>query len=193
MTRLRPNILVTGTPGTGKSTLASSLATVLSQHASAASSSLRDDWFEHIDIAKLVKERKFYEEYDEVLDTLVMDEDALLDHLEDYLGTGIRESGGAILDSHACDLFPERWIDIVVVLTCSTESLFDRLSRRGYSDRKRTENIECEIMGVLVEEAQESYDAEIVHVLESNSIEDMDRNTEVVKQIVQQWIDSRSS
>jgi len=38
--------------------------------------------------------------------------------------------GGCIIDWHACDLFPRRWIDLVVVLRTDSTTLYDRLSAR---------------------------------------------------------------
>lgn len=44
--------------------------------------------------------------------------------------------GGAIVDYHGSDFFPERWFDFVIVLRCSTEILYDRLKQRGYDEFK---------------------------------------------------------
>lgn len=41
--------------------------------------------------------------------------------------------GGVILDYHTCDIFPERWIDLVVVLRCDHTVLWDRLEARPVS------------------------------------------------------------
>lgn len=41
--------------------------------------------------------------------------------------------GGLILDWHTCDAFPERWIDLVVVLQCDHTQLWDRLEKRFVS------------------------------------------------------------
>ena len=38
--------------------------------------------------------------------------------------------GGLILDWHTCDAFPERWIDLVVVLQCDHTRLWERLEKR---------------------------------------------------------------
>lgn len=38
--------------------------------------------------------------------------------------------GGAILDYHGCDLFPERWFDIVFVLRTDNTQLYTRLESR---------------------------------------------------------------
>lgn len=45
--------------------------------------------------------------------------------------------GGVILDHHGCDLFPERWADLVVVMTCDHEILWERLEQRCVLRRAR--------------------------------------------------------
>lgn len=47
--------------------------------------------------------------------------DAVMDKLE---------GGGCIVDWHACDMFPERLIDLVVVLRVDSTLLYDRLKAR---------------------------------------------------------------
>lgn len=46
------------------------------------------------------------------------------------------------------------------------------------------ENIECEIMQVVLEDARESYKPEIVVELPSNSIQDMESNVEKITSLV---------
>lgn len=38
--------------------------------------------------------------------------------------------GGVIVDYHGCDLFPERWFDIVFVLRTDNTQLYTRLEAR---------------------------------------------------------------
>lgn len=38
--------------------------------------------------------------------------------------------GGAVVDHHSCDFFPERWFDLVVVLQADNSILYDRLASR---------------------------------------------------------------
>ena len=38
--------------------------------------------------------------------------------------------GGVILDWHTCEVFPERWVDLVVVLRCNHTILWERLEKR---------------------------------------------------------------
>jgi len=80
------------------------------------------------------------------------------------------KTGGYIIDWHACDLFPKSWIDLVVVVRCDSTLLYDRLKARGYSEKKLDENMDAEIMQVLLEEAREAYDEEIVVELQSDTL-----------------------
>ena len=67
-----------------------------------------------------------------------------------------------------------------MVLQTENGILYNRLEQRGYKGRKLKENIECEIMHVIIEEARESYREDIVKILKSNTVEDQDRNVDVI-------------
>ena len=176
--RKRPNILITGTPGTGKTYTATSIADQCSFH--------------HVDISSIIEASKCHLEYDATLETHVLDEDALLDILEEqYFDYNEYFEGGLVADYHSSSLFPERWFDLVIVLKCSTEVLFDRLTKRGYNDKKRSENIQAEIMRVVADEALESYAKEIVVEIDNNSIEDADSLLDRVNQWHQAWLNDR--
>ena len=53
--------------------------------------------------------------------------------------------------------------------------------------RKIQENVQCEIFQVILDEAFDSYKAEIVYELQSNSPEEMDENLTKIKDWIQQW------
>ncbi|PSN59880.1 P-loop containing nucleoside triphosphate hydrolase protein [Corynespora cassiicola Philippines] len=170
MPRKNPNIVVTGTPGVGKTTHAEQIA--------------RATGFKHISVNQIVKDEGFHEGKDEETGSWLVDEEKLLDYLE---ATPLDASGGYILDWHACDLFPERWIDLVLVLRCDPTALYDRLTARGYQGKKLDENMDAEIMQVLLEEAREAYREEIVVELRSDGAEDVEGNVERVEQWVEVW------
>ncbi|EGW34640.1 uncharacterized protein SPAPADRAFT_57692 [Spathaspora passalidarum NRRL Y-27907] len=176
--RYFPNIIITGTPGCGKSSHSESLVSHLNQELSK-----KGQEFTHLNVSDLAKERGCIESYDERLDTSVVDEDKLLDSLEVDL-----EKGGAIVDWHCCDIFPERLIDLVVVLRTDNSNLYDRLKKRNYNEAKLQENLDCEIMEVVLNDAREAYIPEIVIELNSNSAEEMDDNVERIGQWVTNWI-----
>lgn len=90
------------------------------------------------------------------------------------------QRGGIILEFHSCDFFPERWFDLIVLLRCENTQLFDRLQERGYDQKKIDENIDCEIFGVLKEEVESSYAGERIIELQSNEVDDMQRNMDIV-------------
>ncbi|KAL9271231.1 Adenylate kinase isoenzyme 6-like protein [Drosera capensis] len=166
--RTKPNILITGTPGTGKTTMSSALA---------EAAGLR-----HIEVGELVKQKTLHHGWDEELECHVIDEDLVCDEMEDMM-----ESGGNIVDYHGCDFFPERWFDRVVVLQTDNTILYDRLSKRGYTGSKLSNNIECEIFQILLEEAKESYPHDMVVAMRSDTIDDITRNVEVLKDWVNGW------
>lgn len=51
-----------------------------------------------------------------------------------------------MVDFHSCELFPERWFGLVVVLRADNSVLYPRLEKRGYDKKKIEENVEAEIM-----------------------------------------------
>ncbi|KAL4424654.1 hypothetical protein ABPG77_002272 [Micractinium sp. CCAP 211/92] len=168
MPRAAPNILVCGTPGTGKTTLCQQVAEATG--------------LKHMNIGDLVKAQSLHSGWDDEFECLVIDEDKVCDALEDSMA-----EGGCVVDYHGCDFFPERWFDLVVVLQTDNSVLWERLEKRAYSQKKIQENVQCEIMHVIVEEATDSYREEIVHVLQSTTPEDMERNVEQLAAWCRTW------
>ncbi|KAG7099355.1 hypothetical protein E1B28_001211 [Marasmius oreades] len=165
-----PVIVITGTPGTGKTTHAQLLC-------NESPIPLR-----HINVGDWVKEKGLYEEYDDEWQSYTVDEDRLLDELEPVVA-----EGGVVLDWHTCEVFPERWADLVVVLRCDHSQLWERLEKRGYPLKKVQENNEAEIMQVVLEEARSSYPEEIVIELKSETMEDMEANISRIVEWITEW------
>lgn len=172
---------MTGTPGSGKTTISKKLSSELG--------------FKYFNVSEVAVEHEFVDSYDEAMDSLNLDEDKLLDYLEVFISfpefllnnshlqpkLGSHE-GGVIVDYHSCEMFPERWFDGVFVLRCDNTTLFDRLTTRGYKENKIQENLECEIFGAILEEARESYPEEIVYELENINPDQINQN---ISQIVE--------
>ncbi|KAL9125949.1 MAG: hypothetical protein Q9217_004927 [Psora testacea] len=172
MPRTQPNIIITGTPGVGKTSHCELL--------------VKKTGLKHLSINRVVKERGCHEGWDEEYKSWIVDEDKLLDSLEeeDELPSG---GGGYVLDWHACDLFPPSWIDLVVVLRTQTTKLYDRLKTRDYAERKLQENLDSEIMALLIEEAREGFDEEIVVELRSDEVEDIEENVGRIQKWIEDW------
>ncbi|KAL8791413.1 MAG: hypothetical protein Q9213_000029 [Squamulea squamosa] len=173
MPRAKPNIIITGTPGVGKTTLCELLT---------ASTDLK-----HLAINRVAKERECHDGWDEALNSWIVDEDKILDAIEDEV-----QEGGYLIDWHACDLFPESWIDLVIVLRSDSATLYDRLKARNYPEQKLQENMDAEIMEVLLNEAREAFDHEMVIELQSNDSDDMEGNASRVETWIGQWMREHS-
>ncbi|NXK42073.1 KAD6 kinase, partial [Piprites chloris] len=165
----RPNVLITGTPGVGKTTLGKELASRAG--------------LSYVNVGDLAKEGELYQGFDEEYNCPILDEDRVIDELEHRMG-----EGGVVLDYHGCDFFPERWFHVVLVLRTDNSLLYDRLQSRGYTGKKLQDNIQCEIFQTLYEEAVLSYKKEIVHQLPSNTPEDLERNLDQIMQWIEQWM-----
>ncbi|KAJ2841092.1 factor activating pos9 [Coemansia erecta] len=170
--RINPNVLITGTPGTGKTTTAEMVAAAAG--------------LEKITVGDLVKHRKLHDGYNEEYDTYWLNEDKVVDEMESMMA-----DGGMCVDFHTCGFFPERWFDLVVVLRTDTEMIFDRLEERGYKSNKIQENVECEIMQVVLDEARESYSHDILLELSSNTVDDMEANVERIAAFAEQFRQDR--
>ncbi|GHJ89644.1 hypothetical protein NliqN6_6046 [Naganishia liquefaciens] len=174
-----PVILMTGTPGTGKSTTAALLA-------STSSIPLK-----HLNISDIVKENSFHEGWDEEWSSWTLDEDRLLDYLEDVINPrDAPATTGFIIDHHSPSMYPERWIDLAVVLRTDNEILYRRLEERNYKPNKIQENVSAEIMEVIPAETRESYEAEIVVELRSDGVDDgeMDENVKRIEEWCVNWV-----
>lgn len=123
-------IALTGTPGTGKTSIAKQL-----------------DNYKTIDLTKFVKQRELGEKQDE----FEVDIDTMVDALEDE----VNPEENTLIDGHLSHHFPA---DFCVVLRCKPEELRKRLSQRDYPEEKIDENIESEILDVVLSEAANSQD-----------------------------------
>ncbi len=167
--RTLPNVLVTGTPGTGKSRLAERLAGEV-------------EGMTWLNVGDFAREKGHLGEWDEDYQSHLLEDDPLLDDLEEPVARG-----GLVVDHHVTEFFPERYFDAVFVLRTDNTLLHDRLTRRGYRGRKLEENVQCEIFQTVLDEARDSYPEEIVHQLRSDTEEDLDENLGRIKQWVQMW------
>ncbi len=111
MTKLLPNILITGTPGTGKTSTAELVAIATQLH--------------HINTSQIITDHQCHLDYDELLQSWELDEDKFLDVLEPLI-----LKGGNVVDYHGCDFFPEDWFDLIVVLQTTNGNLYSRLESR---------------------------------------------------------------
>ncbi|MBT4631042.1 AAA family ATPase [Candidatus Woesearchaeota archaeon] len=130
-------ICVSGSVGSGKSTLSKKLAKSLK--------------FEYFDVTKEIKKNKLSSGYDEEKKCEIVDEKKLIK----FLVEKINNSENLVIDSIFAHLIPKKYIDLCIVTTCDIGILRDRLKKRKYSSEKVRENVEVEIFDSFVIEAKE--------------------------------------
>ncbi len=127
-------IAISGTPGTGKTTLAKELAQRLG--------------YKYLNLGDLVRDNKIAEGYDKKRKCLIVDVQKLK---SEVLPIG----KNTIVDSHLSHLLPPESIDKCIITTCELGELSKRLNKRGYGKEKIRENLDCEIFEVCLQEARE--------------------------------------
>ena len=158
-----PNLCITGTPGCGKTSLASELC----RHSPGLT---------YVDLGKEIKERSLFSEWDDEMNASILDEDKVIDFLQQLVAE--HKQGGLIVDFHSVGFFPSELFAGAVVLRTDTDKLWDRLSARGYTEAKVKENVEAEIFQTSLEEAVEAFGEDNVISKESNTPEDAQKNLE---------------
>ena len=132
-------IIVTGTPCTGKTTIAKKIATLLK--------------FKYIDINRLIKINKIHDKYDKKSDSLIVD----IKKLNKILETLIKKSKqNLIIDSHLSHYLPNKIINLCIVTKCDIKILKKRLKKRKYNEEKIRENLDSEILDICLNEAIEN-------------------------------------
>ena len=148
-------IIVTGTPGTGKTLLSRKLAGKLNFH--------------YIDANNIVRKYKISEGYDKKRKTKLVDANKLnkalireissIKNANKKTGKKTKKKrnikNGIIIDSHLSHYLPKKYVDLCIVTKCSLRLLQKRLRKRKYSKEKIRENMDAEIFDVCLNEARE--------------------------------------
>ena len=134
-------IIVTGTPGTGKTTLAKKLSKKLDFH--------------YLDANEIIKEYDISEGYDKKRDTNIIDTKKLNLALIKEINNHKKIENGIIIDSHLSHYLPRRHVDVCIVTKCDLKELENRLRNEKYSKSKIRENMDAEIFDICLSEAKE--------------------------------------
>lgn len=132
-------IVLTGTPGTGKTTAAIMAAKRLDMV--------------HLDLSKAIKERQLYSGYDKKRDSYIAD----MKKVAEYVTIFERKNKDLIIDGHVAHLLPDKLVDTVIVLRCEPKALRKRLEKRRWNSTKVNENAEAELIGIIAYEARENH------------------------------------
>jgi adenylate kinase len=136
-------ILVSGTPGTGKTTVAKKTA--------------KDKKYKYIDVKKVILDNKLEDGFDKKRDTKIIDTDKLNAALIKIIGEEKKnkKTKGLVIDSHMSHYLPKKYATKCIITKCDLKTLKKRLEERKYSKAKVRENLDAEIFDVCRTEAQE--------------------------------------
>jgi len=135
-------IVITGTPGTGKTTLAKSIA--------------KKKKSVYIDVNKLIKEYKLSEGYDRKRKCSIINIAKLKKVLVSIIKKANKSKKSLIIDSHLSHYIQPKYVDLCIVTKCSLKELKKRLQKKGYNSQKTRENLEAEAFDICLIEAREA-------------------------------------
>lgn len=160
----RKIIVVTGTPGVGKTTISQKLANKLDAN--------------YLSIANLVKEEQLISGVDKIRKTLVADTKKVSERVQEILRSSV---GNIIIDGHyAMDVVPKKEVNTFFVLRREPAELKDVLENRGFGGKKLWENLAAEILDVCLLDA--------LSVCGADKVCEIDVSGKTVEEIVEEMV-----
>lgn len=145
-------IVLTGTPGVGKTTVANELADRLG--------------FKLIDLNKLSEEAGGVGDYEAKRDTRTIKVGPVRKRLRRILKMG----GDFIIEGHWGELVPKEYVKCAIVLRTHPLVLMERLKTKGYKEEKVRENAQAELLDYCLIKAVESFGEDIVFEVDSTDL-----------------------
>lgn len=131
-------VIVSGTPGTGKTTFAKKYA--------------KEHRFKYLDVNKLIEEKNLIDGFDKERNSKIID----VKKLNKALTEEIKKQENLVIDSHLSHYIPKKYVDLCFITKCDLKELKKRLKKRRYSEKKIRENMDSEIFDICRQEAIEA-------------------------------------
>jgi adenylate kinase len=127
-------IILTGTPGTGKTSVSIELGRRL--HC------------EVLSINQIVLQKKFFSSFDEKREAYIVKPEKLIKYMEDKVDSFKKSNQKfLVIEGHYSDIIPPELIDMIFILRCHPRILKKRLKVKNVKDKSIRENIQAEILG----------------------------------------------
>lgn len=157
-------IIITGTPGTGKTSVSSRLSQLIKKKV--------------VHLNEVIMAKHLYKDYDEDRESYVVDLEKLEEECDKF--------DDVIIEGHLSH-FCIREGDVVVVLRANPLILKRRLRKKRYNPKKIQENIEAEIVDIILQDVldiTEKYkDVEVYEI--DTSDKTIDRVAIIIKKILE--------
>lgn len=157
-------IVIGGSPGCGKTTIASLLGNSLDRDV--------------ISLGELAVEKDCISEEDLKRNTLVIDEDCMVKAIMNEID---KHDDSLILEGHYVDLVPFNAVEKVIILRLHPEALRTRLEKREYPEIKVRENVEAEVFGVCQMDAIHSFGEEIVFEVDTTGLSPKETHDQIIE------------
>ena len=159
-------VLIAGTPGVGKTTVAREVAKRLG--------------VTYVNVAELAVNEGLVAGYDSERGAYVIDEEAVRAKLRE-----LALRGRAVVDTHVVSAVPPELVEVAVVLRLDPRELERRLKARGYPPSKVLENVQAEILDACLIEAVEAFGEERTFEVDASG-KSVDEVVEEVLKIVRE-------
>jgi adenylate kinase len=142
-------IALTGTPGTGKTSITSIISDRLD--------------IKLINLHQYAKEHGLICDFDQLRNSDIID----IEKIDEMIKMQYKDEPLVLLDGHIAHLL--HCVSEVIVLRCDPRILLDRLKMRNWSEKKIKENIEAEILDVILCEAIQIHTPDDVSEIDTSS------------------------
>ncbi len=144
-------IIIAGTPGVGKTTIAKKVADKINAL--------------HIDLSELAMSKKLFSHYDDERDTYVIDENRVVEEVLEI----IRKHEYIVIDTHYPEILPKEEIDMVIILRLHPRVLEERLKNKNWVWEKIRENVLAEILSVVAVNAVRKFGEDKVYEIDTTN------------------------
>ena len=144
-------IIVTGTPGTGKT----AIAKLLARHINGI----------YLSLNEIAKKYSDFTSFDIRRGSWVINEKKLTEHVVQV----IREvkHNTLIIDTHFGDIIPNEYISFIIILRTHPLELERRLKKRNWPNEKIRENVEAEILGTITYDILQNFSHEKIFEIDT--------------------------
>ncbi len=142
-------IIITGTPGTGKTAVSKELVKILNKN--------RKERFKLIHLNNEILRRKLWSSIDKKRKS----KNADMGKLKKFISTQSKENKNLIIESHLAHYFAG---DLVFVLRTGINELRNRMKRRGWNAAKIEENLEAERLNLILGESLDAHGSKCIEI-----------------------------
>ena len=127
--------IITGTPGTGKSTLARLIS--------------KETEMKLLEINSIIIENDLYDEWDEIRDIPIINDKKINEYFLNWM-KNLSDDVKIIADGHYFEFISKELITKIIILRTDPPILKERLKNRNFQSSKINENVQAEILGNIM-------------------------------------------